>query len=522
VPTIAEAQDGPVDHRSPPGSATPVEHVGGAPGRADALSRAEAAMERAARAEVRAREAMQRVHEREPLLREVASALSASLLAPEVTDLVMRSGIDWMSPPRIAVREADAAARRMVLEVTLGTAEDDGVGGLVRQPAALDTARRARAYEQERRLRATLETVVRQMPVGVVVMDADTQIARVVNEHARSLMGGDQGWHIGRLDAVTASHPDGRPFELHEWPLAAALRGHTVQDTEVLLSTAETGIRVLLVSAAPVTDGSDSVIAAVQVMVDITVRREAAVANDAFMGVLSHELRTPVTSLLAGSEMLQAGEDRLEPRDRATLLEGLVEEASRLRDLVDNLLVLARLDHGPAGAHTEPVLLQRLLPGVIARESRRFPDLHVQIGGLPADLPAVHADVGHLQIILVNLLSNAGKYGRPGGTVRVDAEHVRETVAVRVMDDGPGLPAELLPRLFRLFARGADADQRASGAGIGLYASYRLATAMGARMYGRNRPGGGAEFGILLAVDREPLVADDHDETARAAVEADA
>ena len=155
---------------------------------------------------------------------------------------------------------------------------------------------------------------------------------------------------------------------------------------------------------------------------------------------------------------------------------------------------------GDVGA--EPVLLQRLLPAVIASEEGRWPGVTFDVS-MPAGLPTVIADPTYVEQVIRNLLSNAAKYGGAGGTVAVVVESSPVEVLIRMLDDGPGFPPEETDRLFELFFRSARTSRVASGAGIGLFVCARLIRAMGGRIWAANRPEGGAEFGFSLRVMEE-------------------
>jgi two-component system sensor histidine kinase KdpD len=152
---------------------------------------------------------------------------------------------------------------------------------------------------------------------------------------------------------------------------------------------------------------------------------------------------------------------------------------------------------GDVGA--EPVLLQRLLPAVLASEQARWPGVTFT-SDIRAGLPTVIADPTYVEQVVRNLLSNAAKYGGSGTRVDIGVEAVEHEVRVRILDDGPGFPADEADRLFELFFRSAGTARAAAGAGIGLFVCARLIRAMGGRIWAANRPEGGAEFGFALKV----------------------
>jgi K+-sensing histidine kinase KdpD len=226
--------------------------------------------------------------------------------------------------------------------------------------------------------------------------------------------------------------------------------------------------------------------------------REAQRRRQAFIGVMSHELRTPITTIYAGAKFLtRAGRGAARRKAREEVLQDIQHESERLYRLVEDLLVITRVERGRVEPAGEPLLLQRLLPRQAATEQAVTPDLHVEID-VPEDLPTVRGEETYVEQVVRNFLSNARKYSPRGGTVRLVAEATDDEVRVRVLDEGPGFPAEEAERLFELFYRSPGTAEQASGAGIGLFVCRQLIDAMGGRVWARPRPDGGAEFGFAL------------------------
>jgi signal transduction histidine kinase len=272
----------------------------------------------------------------------------------------------------------------------------------------------------------------------------------------------------GRVE-LRARQGDERWIELSTWPVGPDLAEDIREETIVLLR-------------------------------DVTEARQRQAVRDTFIGVLSHELRTPVTTIYAGAKVLSRPSE-LSADTRQEIFTDIVLESERLHRLVEDVVAMTRFGDEGGDAGAEPVLLQRLLPAVIASEEGRWPGVTFELS-LPSGLPTVIADATYVEQVVRNLLSNGAKYGGTG-SVSVEVEATPDEVLVRILDDGPGFPPEEADRLFELFFRSDRTARTAAGAGIGLFVCARLIRAMGGRVWAANRDGGGAEFGFALRVMEE-------------------
>jgi K+-sensing histidine kinase KdpD len=175
-----------------------------------------------------------------------------------------------------------------------------------------------------------------------------------------------------------------------------------------------------------------------------------------------------------------------------------------LKRLVEDVVAMSRFGESDADVGREPVLLQRVVPGVVGSEEERWPGVTFTINTI-SGLPTVMADPTYLEQIVRNLLTNAAKYGGTGSTIEISVEldEVSDEVVVRVIDDGPGIEVNEAEKLFELFYRSPTTASATSGAGIGLFVCARLVRAMGGRIWASPRPSGGAEFGFALRVMHE-------------------
>ena len=245
----------------------------------------------------------------------------------------------------------------------------------------------------------------------------------------------------------------------------------------------------------PEPDPERQPVRAVGVVSDVTERRGAEEIRDVFIGMLSHELRTPVTAIYGGSLLLRR--PNLAETDRHEIVDDIVSESERLERLVENLLVLARAERHSVEGGKDPVLIRPLMERIVNDKRRRFSEATIVLE-TAADLAPARWDESSFELVLRNLISNALKYGAAGGRILVRAAMDHDEIAISVADDGPGLPEGEADRLFELFYRTADARRQAQGAGIGLFVVRALVESAGGRTWARNRPTGGAEFGFRL------------------------
>jgi signal transduction histidine kinase len=219
--------------------------------------------------------------------------------------------------------------------------------------------------------------------------------------------------------------------------------------------------------------------------------------RDAFVGVISHELRTPITTIYGMSQVLRDRHRTMDPDTIHQHLADIEAESDRLRRLTEDLLVLSRAETKLEVA-ADPIMIGHVVRAAVESEAARATShtLEVESAG---ELPIVLGEDIYIGQVVRNLVGNAVKYSPPGTTVRVAVTGEDGGTAVRVIDEGPGLPKDDPDVLFRLFYRAPEAIGKTAGAGIGLFVCRELIGAMGGRIWARTRPdGAGSEFGFWL------------------------
>ncbi len=237
------------------------------------------------------------------------------------------------------------------------------------------------------------------------------------------------------------------------------------------------------------------------VLRDVTDTSDLRPIREAFLSVLSHELRTPITTIYAGSSVL-ARRPTLSPPATRALARDISSEAARLYDLVEDLLVLARLERRVLEPLDEPVLVQRAVGATVRLAHERVADAPIEVRA-DEDLPPIHGDATYVEQACRNLLFPSLRYAGPGPEraviIQMTADTAAGEVRVTVLDRGPTLSAEDLERAFEL--PDPAAVGRLAGTGVSPFVCRNLVEAMGGRVWARNRPNGGLETGLALRVD---------------------
>jgi PAS domain S-box-containing protein len=226
--------------------------------------------------------------------------------------------------------------------------------------------------------------------------------------------------------------------------------------------------------------------------------RHANAAKDDFLGMVSHELKSPLTTIKGNASILQHSAQRMSDADRAQALDDVASSADRLDRLIDNMLVLARLEHGQR-MEPEPSILPRIARRVVEEYRRKRPERPIKVNSRHAEMPVVAAAESVEQVVR-NLLSNADKYSADREPIDINIWSRDGEVCLDVLDRGPGISAEEAERIFEPFYRSARTAGRAAGIGVGLALCKRVIEAQRGRLWAKPRRGGGSVFGFALPV----------------------
>jgi two-component system, OmpR family, sensor histidine kinase KdpD len=231
-------------------------------------------------------------------------------------------------------------------------------------------------------------------------------------------------------------------------------------------------------------------------VVETAALRQSDVVKTALLRAVSHDLRSPLTAIVAAGDALRS--PTLSKEDRDELAAAIVEEGSRLSRLIEKLLDLSRLQAGADAPRPDVVAIDEILRATaenLPGDPSRF---QLSLG----ELPAVHADAAQLERVFANLFENAARYSN-GEPVSVRARALHNRIVVRIVDRGPGISTTDQQRIFEPFYRGPARNGGDQGSGIGLAIVKGLVEANSGRVWVESLPGQGACFVVELPIERD-------------------
>jgi PAS domain S-box-containing protein len=352
---------------------------------------------------------------------------------------------------------------------------------------------------------ARLDSILGSMTDALWVFDADGEVVDV-NRAALSMFGlASQSDAIARGDFLDfrLRYPDLRAIDAKDLPYARALRGEIVPDFIAVGAHLITGRDIdLSVAAAPIRSGG-AVVGAVMVIRDISARQELDRKKDEFLSVASHELRTPLTTIRGYTQLLLQLLYEIDPEERTTYLQSMLGEIDRMMGLISELLDVSRIQRNRLQVSLQELDWVEFVRTLVAATALQHPERSISFSS-SIDGMRIEADPQRMRQVIDNLMSNALKYSPETSPVQVRVEMGEQTLSTFVEDQGIGIPADELPRLFERFHRARNVSSRYyGGLGLGLYISRAIIETHGGRISVETEEGKGSIFRIDLPLSAE-------------------
>lgn len=345
--------------------------------------------------------------------------------------------------------------------------------------------------------------VLDQMPVGVIIVEAPTGKIIYSNPQVEKILKRPPT-RASRLEEYRhfkAFHQNGRAYKFEEFPLTRSLlHGQTVNGQEMYIIKGDETRGVISVSSAPIRDDRGAITAAVVVDVDITKQKQLEQQKDEFIGVASHELRTPITSIKAFTQVLTSHFESSKDQTSLRLLHKLDHQLNKLTFLIQNMLDVSRIEAHKFKLNNTRYSLDALVKEII-EEIQLITSKHKFIYQGESDV-TVYGDRERVGQVITNILTNAVKFTPQTSDINVKLEKNHEKVAIQVKDSGIGIPKNKLRHIFERFYRvTGNGYDTMPGIGLGLYISKEIIKNHHGDIKVTSKNQKGSVFTITLPID---------------------
>ena len=412
-----------------------------------------------------------------------------------------------------------ASLRRAIQMRQLAREVESQRQALARHAATLEATVQARTHELlaanrakedllalVRKQAAELDSIIEAIPDGVFVCDTNGQIIRV-NASGAALLGMPREEalrHFGDYRHISAlRHLDGTALTVDEQPLNRALHGETHRDFRLILRRFDTGEDIQIRSScAPLRDDTGRLVGGVSVAGDITQLYQLEQQKDEFLGIASHELKTPLTTIKAMTQMTRRHFER-EHLPMVNNLERIERAVVRMEKLVNDLVDSSRIEVGKLALSPEFCdvrdLCQHVVADIAVTTDRQL------IFEAPATALEAEIDIDRISQVLANLISNAMKYSTPERLITLMAQRDDDEIVLSVRDQGTGIPVEEQEHIFGRFYRISETAVQAGsgvGLGLGLHICREIVARHEGRIWVESVVGQGSTFYVALPASK--------------------
>jgi PAS domain S-box-containing protein len=422
--------------------------------------------------------------------------LLLSLLAMTVGYIVARHFILLFLSPINRLSESISRVREGDLYQQLNISSNDEAGHLVSE--FNDMTQRLQGYEQS--------------SMGTLMSERNKSVA-IVHSISDPLLVLDASWRILMINAACGSFFDieeenvtGRHFleAIHDGGLfenIEALAGSAGQRREKIISITKDSEYFFNLIVTPVIDPGSRSLGTIVAFQDVTGLKELERVKTDFMATISHEFKTPLTSIMMAASMLSEGAMGGLSEEQAETVDAIREDGDRLLALVNELLELIKIESGNEVYHIAPCSVYDMAEATVRSfaEHARIKEVTLT-NDLASGLPIVNADFEKICWVLNNLISNALKYTTSGDSICVGAEQSDGFVLVSVQDTGIGIPQDYLDKIFEKFVQVKGRDIEVRGTGLGLSVSKDIVQAHGGNIWVSSQVDAGSTFTFTLPI----------------------
>ena len=329
-----------------------------------------------------------------------------------------------------------------------------------------------------------LNAIVRDMGDGVLLFDKNDSIT-FFNRAAEYIMNRREDQVIGTewMSLITLRDDEGRTVSIEPSFKFKRSRG--------FINTAPEERKFLSATATPLLNPLGEKIGGIVVISDMSKEKEIEKMKSEFVSIVSHDLRSPLTSVKGYASMILHYNDKLTDDKKKEFLEIIIREVERLVRLIKSLLDLAKIESGRFESQKMPVEVISLIKNVM--DTYRSSEIHKINMNITGDLPVIMADPDQLEQVLHNLVGNAIKYSPEGGEVEVGGYIEDNKIIIYVQDHGIGIPEEEVEGVFDKFHR-VKSGHRIAGAGLGLFITKNIIDAHGGTIWVESSHGKGSKF----------------------------
>lgn len=398
-----------------------------------------------------------------------------------------------LRPIDLLIRSAEEI-RGGNLDLVVRTDSRDEIGRLSEafndMTASLRQFRRSDQAKLMRTQQATKETLD-SLSEAVAIVDLEGKVD-ISTEAARNIFGVHAGARLQDLPFTDL-------YELFQQVVRDSSPPHAEQKKKILQRFVQGKEHYFSFDAAPIRDRWGQITGVVLIMKDVTEPRLMEEMKSNLISTVSHQLRTPLTSIRMAIHLLL--EEKVGPltEKQVELLLTAREESDTLHAILSSLLDISRMESGRLQMEFQEISPGTLVMEAIAPFRRAAQDAGVELEmKLPNDLPPICADAGQISHVFANLFSNALRYTAPGGRITISAEADERMVRFFVSDTGSGIPHQFLQRIFEHFFRVPD-QKSETGAGLGLAIAKQIVESHGGRINVESQEGKGTTFSFTLA-----------------------